>query len=307
MTKRDDKTRAKILADRPEPTEKQAAHIAEASARVALKRHDPGRPKAPRTKVAYFGENKVLVASPHTDDTGWAAEMADALGTGDGRVADMLQSAVSRVSTVQALDSQADADRFGQETEQVLAFIAENAPANPVEASLLMQMAAVQQVSMSMVAGALQSERRDAKADYVRLMNQTMRTFSAQAETLHKLRTGGKQQVEVRYVYVDARTQTVVNTGGERGGLDEIGRQPHAPGGLLGHAVAAGLPMRCADTSGDGLPIAGGEGASAMPDARRQKSGRTPRRGQRELRGRTVDGGDDSDPGGRSGAPAAVS
>lgn len=304
--KQQEKKRAKLLAERPAPTEKQAANIAAASARVTGKRQDASRPRAPHTKVGFVGPNKVLVASPHTDDVGWAAQMADALGTADGRVVDMIQSAASRVTSVKSVGSQGDADRHGAEAEQVLAFIAENAPANPVEASLLMQMAAVQQVSMAMVAGALQTDRRDAQADYARLMNQTMRTFSAQAETLHKLRTGGKQQVEVRYVYVDARTQTLVTGGSGQGGALPFVEQPHAPG-AIGHAVATGLPMWSADAGGNAVPIASREGAEPLSDARREKPRRTTRRGQRELRGGSVDGGDHQGQGERSGARAVVS
>lgn len=304
--KQDEKKRARLLADRPAPTEKQAGNMAAASERVTAKRQDRSRPAAPHTKVGYIGPNRVLVASPHTDDVGWAAQMADALGTADGRVVDMIQSAASRATSVKTVNSQGEADRHGAEAEQVLAFIAENAPTNPVEASLLMQMAAVQQVSMAMVAGVLQTDRRDAQADYVRLMNQTMRTFSAQAETLHKLRTGGKQQVEVRYVYVDARTQTLVTGGAGQGGGLPFVEQPHAPG-AVGLAFAPGLPMRSEDPSGNTMPVARDPGAEALPDARGPQPRRTTRRGERELRRGPVDGGDHQGQGERSGARAVVS
>lgn len=307
MTDRqEEKKRAKLLADRPAPTEKQAAQITAASTRVSDKRNDTSRPFAPRTKVGFLGPNRVLVASPHADDVGWSAQMADALGTADGRVVDMIQSAASRVTTVKTVNSQGEADRHGVETEQVLAFIAENAPSNPVEASLLMQMAAVQQVSMAMLAGALQTDRRDAQGDYVRLMNQTMRTFTAQAEALQKLRTGGKQQVEVRYVYVDARTQTVVN-GGQGGGVPlENHQQPHGPG-TGGLPFAPGAPVWSKDAGGDAVPVAGHQGTEAMPDARWSQSGGSEGRDQRKLRLRALDGRDDQGAGNGAGVGEALS
>jgi hypothetical protein len=231
--------------------------------------------------------------------------MADALGTADGRVVEMLQSAASRASSVRTVSSQDDADRHGAEAEQVLAFIAENAPANPIEASLLMQMAAVQQVSMAMVAGVLQTDRRDAQGDYVRLMNQTMRTFTAQAEALHKLRTGGKQQVEVRYVYVDARTQTVLNGGlGQGCGLPFV-EQPHAPG-AIGHAPSPSLPVRSEDPCGQVVPIAGRSRKAPVSDARGTESGRPHGRAERELRQRPMDRRDDSGTGRSSGDGEAM-
>jgi len=146
---------------------------------------------------------------------------------------------------------------------------------------------------MKMSAHLHNATTRDGLTDYARMMNQTMRTFAAQVEALSKLRTGGKQQVEVRYVYVDARTQTVVNAGGEAGGVEPISEQPHAPR-ALGHAVAAGLPMWGADARGDALPVASDQGEAPLPDARGQKPRSATRGRQRELHAGSVDTGSDS-------------
>lgn len=263
--------REKFLADRPEPDEKQERHLTAAKERVGEKRRDTSRSRFPAVKVGYLGPSSVMVAAPHSDDTGWSAQIADSLGTGDGRVAEFLQVTAGAAVQTAKVENQSDADRYADETEQLLAFTADGTPTNPVEAALLLQMAAVHRASMSMAGRALRTDRRDVEADYTRLMNQTARTFAAQAEALHKLRTGGKQQVEVRYVYVDARTQTVVNGAhGAGGGVENI-QQPQTPGGAVGYAPAPGLPMWGADAGGDALSVASYPGQAPLPDARRKE------------------------------------
>lgn len=267
-----DRARKRALAKRPDPTEKEAAKLEPAKERVKAAR-EARQSIVPRTKVRFVGPQRVEVSSPHSDDGGWSAQLSDALATCDGRVASFLQMTASNGAPTQDIQSQEQADRYGDEVEEILAFAAENAPKNPVETALLIQMAACHRASMQMVRGVQTAPRRDMQADSVRLMNQTMRTFAAQAEALHKLRTGGKQQVEVRYVYVDARTQTVVNGGsGDGGGPPKI-QQPHAPALFSGPAPAGGLPVWSADAGGDALPIACDPGQAPMPDARRQESG----------------------------------
>lgn len=265
-----DRARKSALAKRPDPTESEAERLEPAKERVKVARRDR-RSCVPRTKSRFVGPQRVEVSSPHSDDTGWSAQMADALATCDGRVSSFLQMSASSAAPTQDIKSQEQADRYGEEVEEILAFAAENAPSNPVETALLIQMAACHRASMAMVLSVQAASRRDVQSDSVRLMNQTMRTFAAQAEALHKLRTGGKQQVEVRYVYVDARTQTVVNGGaGEGGGPPNI-QQPHAPAFLAGPAAPGGLPMWGADASGDALSVASDPRQAPLPDARREK------------------------------------
>lgn len=271
---RTEKQRKRALAKRPAPSEKEAAKLEPAKERLKAAR-DARLSSVPRTKVRFAGPRAVEVSSPHTDDVGWSAQMSDALATCDGRVASFLQMTASSGAPTQDIQSQTDANRYGEEVEEILAFAAENAPNNPVETALLIQMAACHRASMTMVRGVQTAPRRDQQADSVRLMNQTMRTFAAQAEALHKLRTGGKQQVEVRYVYVDARTQTVVNGGSGDGGGAPKSQQPHAPALLAGPPVAGGLPVWGADAGGDAVPIACDPGQAPLPDARRQESGST--------------------------------
>ena len=97
------------------------------------------------------------------------------------------------------------------------------------------------------------------------LATKAARTFTAQLEALTKLRTGGKQVVEHRHVYIDNRGGQAVITENVNSGVAENGTtrsiQSHGKGSF-------GPAMLGADSSGYALPIPGDQGAEALPDAR---------------------------------------
>lgn len=128
---------------------------------------------------------------------------------------------------------------------------------------------------------ALDSMGRAARSDtipkrdaYITQATKLGRTAVAQVEALSKLRGGGKQQVEVRHVYVNGNA--VIGDGAQavfgdaRGGgvRGENLNRPHAQG--IEHLPGAPVtPMRGEDPEGRGVPVTGGEGADPLPDARR--------------------------------------
>ena len=131
------------------------------------------------------------------------------------------------------------------------------------------------------------------------------RTFTAQVEALAKLRSGGKQQVEVRYVYVDARGgQNVIATGfsGPQGDgascpLQAMGGgghlenevQPYAPARLVsGPEAAGGVPVWSPDTIGHALHGSCDPRPEALQDARRTQSRSSEGSGERGLEGRPI-------------------
>ena len=259
--------------EQPAPTEKQKASIDAASARVLerAEARQAEQARLPRIE-ATWSEGGLAVGPSHSDSMGWTAQLTDSLGLTDPRVAEfLLNGAINSGFSGKIAD--AESARAGTiATENALAFVADMRPQNAVEAALVLQMAATHTASLNMARHAARAERRDALADYSRMMNQTMRTFTAQAEALHKLRTGGKQQVEVRYVYVDQRQQTLVAGGaGERPGFSG---QPHGPG-AAGLPFAPGVPVWGQDAGRDALSVASHPGAEAMPDARGQEPGRS--------------------------------
>jgi hypothetical protein len=94
-----------------------------------------------------------------------------------------------------------------------------------------------------------------------------VRSFAAQLEALDRHRGKGRQVVRVEHVTVNAGGQAIVGAVGQGGGGDGgSGRQPHASGAL---AHEPGVPLRGADPGGDAVPVAGGAGQAAVPDARR--------------------------------------
>jgi hypothetical protein len=163
-----------------------------------------------------------------------------------------------------------------------LAFLNGVGPRDEVEAALAAQMFALHRASMSLAQRMGGAVMRDAFRDYGNLLVKTTRTFAAQVEALAKLRSGGKQQVEVKYVYVDARggrnviAGDTVTGGGVRDGNQT---QPHVPG----LAFAPGAAVWSPDPAGDGLPAAGDEGQDTLLAARREEPGSAEGEAQREL------------------------
>lgn len=121
-------------------------------------------------------------------------------------------------------------------------------------------------------AGANMGEYMGATESYMRLALKAQAQSRATIEALERLANGREQTV--KHVHVDNRGgQAViaenVHTGGQGNGKNSD--QSHgAATGLAG----VGPALLGADPFGNGVPIASGEGAEAVPDARRDESGR---------------------------------
>lgn len=271
----------------PPPTVDQAASIKRASDRWKAMKPDDRTP--PKIAVTVTGPNSVALGPAFDDAPGWSALWAESLGTSSVVLVDTFLRNAGDLHGVKLDDGNGEA--YATATRSAGAFVAAMKPQSEIETALALQMCAAHEMTMKLSGHASRTNDRNALNDYNRMMNQTMRTFTAQVEALSKLRTGGKQQVEVRYVYVDARTQTVVNGRGQEGDGLPNSTQPHAPG-TTGLPFAPGLPMWGADPRGDALRVASDQGPEAMPDARGPEPRRTEGRGERKLRLRTVDGRD---------------
>ncbi|UQV19065.1 hypothetical protein MU852_04160 [Brevundimonas albigilva] len=189
------------------PTEKEAANIQLALDQSADR---PKRIRPPATTARYLGPNRVEVGPPHDDRAGWAKALGASLGVDSPGVASILMASASAIMGELAINSQEDADAHMAREMRALEFVSAIRPETTLEATLAVQMLGAHEASMLMMRGVHKAKTVQQQADYVRLMNQSMRTFTAQVDALTKLRTGGKQQMEVRYVYVDARSQTVI-------------------------------------------------------------------------------------------------
>ncbi len=238
------------------PTESEQRAIDRAVSRLNGNLVDP-------PEIAGLLSNGALtLASPHNNDTGHAAAVVDAVGLSGAVLAGMVQANLVNVTGRSAPTTDAEAAAAAREVREGVAFIQSLNPTNSQEALMGLHMWISHNATAMLSRKLHRAQELPQFAAYASLLNKSQRTFAAQVETLQKLRTGGKQQVEVRYVYVDARTQTVVAGGGGQPGTFP---QPQA---RLGHAP--GLPVWSEDAGGDTLPVSGSQEPEAVPDARGQ-------------------------------------
>lgn len=158
-----------------------------------------------------------------------------------------------------------------------LAFMAAIDPADELQAALGLQMLGTHTLALELMRrGKINAEggKSEAAERYVNMATKTSRTFVAQVEALAKLRSGGKQTVEVNHVYIDQRTQSVINAGG--GG--PIGKSPQPLEHIAGVPLALGAPMPGQEPLGQPLSVPSAQGSEPLPPARRKQ----PRRAKRE-------------------------
>jgi len=257
----------------PETHEATQAQKAEHSA--AREREEKRRPPLP-VQARMKDGNVVQVRGTVTDEAIHDERLRDVCGTrSDEWVNGIVRGLINAAGGAKDADSAAT-------LLEGLAFLNGVGPRDEVEAALAAQMFAVHRASMNLARQMGAAGMRDSYRDYGNLLVKTTRTFAAQVEALAKLRNGGKQQVEVKYVYVDARGgQNVIGSelaggGGGRGGKQA---QPHVPG----LAFAPGAAVWGPDSAGDRLPTAGDEGQDTLLAARREEPGSAEGGAQREL------------------------
>lgn len=264
------------IPEKTEPTERERKRMAEAAQMLLDRRPKREGIRSPKIVGVLKDDGKggkaLEIGPGHDDINGYSAQLIACTGVEDERAARLIQRTVVNSRRHDPITDDATAAAYADKTDEALAFVAEIAPRNAIEAALAVQMVTAHEAAQRMAGLMNDSKDRAALIEYARLMNQTQRTFTAQIEALSKLRTGGKQQVEVRYVYVDARTQTVVNGAGVHGVEAEGGGDAPA---LPGAAPVDGLPVWGADAGRNVVPIPRHSRQASLPDARGKQSGRT--------------------------------
>jgi hypothetical protein len=145
-----------------------------------------------------------------------------------------------------------------------LAFVHGAKPEDPVQSSLLVQMAATHDAAMRAL-------NRIGSADYAEhvqlfgnLANKLLNTYTRQAEALHKLQRGGESTVKV--VHIDNRGgQAVVAEQFIKGASGDETRD---------HSHALSAPVRGEDSAGVPLSLARDPGEKAVPNAQRTRKGK---------------------------------
>jgi hypothetical protein len=233
------------------------------------------------------------ISPTHSDGQGWRTRLEDALGTASPAFVD---AELVRLMTVFS-------DRAGIIDERAvnaaLAVIDGLKPQNEIEAMLAAQIAVTHGLMMKFSArlysGATETiPQQDSTA---LTLSRLQRAFTTQLDSLSNMRRGGRQKVVVEHVHVYPGGQAIVGnvTHSGRGVSDENGGQPHAAADEPAIAASGSVPMWCADSAREALPVSNGEGQEALPNARGSgRDGSPEGRAKRKLSTRLLHGGSDS-------------
>ncbi len=255
MTKSPTKPPKASLGD---PTDRERANLAAATA-WRLERLTTG---GLGPTVAGSEKNGVVtLGPPHTDQQGWQAQLCQALGSPSFDFVDRVMKQLCCGPGVKTADDTVQAINEG------LAFIAGSKPENEIETLLLL-------LAWTTLTVAMLQHHRTANAETLpqleangSLAVKMGNLFTRQIEALAKLRGGGKQQVEVRHVYINGNA-VIGNVTAGAGGVDAANaHQAHA----TAVAYAPGEPVAPVwgqDAIGLAVQGASGEGEAPMPDAR---------------------------------------
>ena len=246
-------------SDRPGPSPRTMARIAEAKLRNAA--------RAERPALEYKVKDATTLETVITRDV--AETLLDAFGTTSK---DFLVSELNRLSNSQLAAGQLHAGQ--REMNAALAAIDGTRPENEMAAMLASQMAATHSLAMDMLGRARRAQTVEQLQTHGALATKLLRTFTAQTEALAKVKRGGEQTVRVEHVHVYSGGQAIVgavsNRKGEGGGVDE--KENQACGTLDPRTIAAapGTALLGPNAVGDSLSEACGERQKALPPPRRR-------------------------------------
>lgn len=244
-----------------DPTPAEVAAIAAAHERQAKR---PARPS-----VTYTADEGAVgkISNPHKDWKGWITHTREAFGTSSEPFMHLAYS--------QAINALSGRQKRPTETEAnaVLALMGAIEPRDELEAAIAVQIIAAHAASLDFMQRARLNagEYVGSAATYATMATKASRTMAAHIESLAKLRSGGKQTHEVRYIYVNGPAAfgpgaKAAAAYGGGGGDTENPSQSQAPQ-LRYQPGERCPPMWGADAAGHALQGAEGEGAEAVPNA----------------------------------------
>lgn len=252
MTKKQRRT-TEVQSDY-QPTKREAA-----AAQRMIERRAKSTP-SPRFKVTQIN-GKTTIDPDHPDTTTTHVLLADILATGNSVLTEGLLVQLANVA-------QTDKQLTSIDLNLMVATVKAIRPRDETEALLACQMAAIHTATMRVVRRLNRAETVVQQDSAGNQANKLARTFAAQMEALKRYRSTGEQHIRVQHVTVNEGGQAIVgNVQTRGGGTQKNESQSHAPSGndergppLLSHEQTFGMP----------LPFAGREGATSVPDARRQ-------------------------------------
>jgi hypothetical protein len=265
--------RKKAVAEKPalppasemEPTEAEQAEIR------ALAERKKARRQAPRFAVHLQEDSLVqmMPAGVHADAAG--ARIMNAFGTTNADLAELLMSQIINTTHLRPANEPVVEDNLNA----ALAAVTGIAPQDEAEAMLAAQMVGVHWTAMALLRKA---NDRALLNDAGNLVVKLLRTYTTQLEALKRYRLAGEQRVVVQHQHVNVTADQAavqVNGGGYpapdgRGAASKPEDQPHAPKKPRSVAFEPDTPLPCPDPARDAVPVAGGDGAKAVPHARRR-------------------------------------
>lgn len=243
----------------PAPVEEQASTKAanQRATRRLLNRHSEGQERVVMTVRSTGPKSQKREPIDGMTENMLTIRLADAMGTTSPEFVDEM------LSLLAGCFGPSNDRRNTREINAALAVLDGMKAENEVEAMLLTQMVATNNAAMQCLASINQPFGVDT---FGNLGVKLLRTFTAQADALAKLRRKGEQVVRV--VHVHPGGQAVVGdvhnhrTGG-RGQLGESEGQSNATGNS---GQSAALPSP--DTIGEAVPVPRGRRKAKVPDAR---------------------------------------
>jgi hypothetical protein len=251
---------ASLPVEQPELTDAEQAEI-----RTHAKRKKARR-QALRFSVHRQDGNQVQVSPTGVHADAAAARLMNAFGTTDLALAERLMMQIITATHLQSSNEPvAEAN-----LNAALAAVTGIAPRDEAEAMLAAQMVGVHWVAMDLLRKA---NDRALLNDAGNMAVKLLRTYTTQLEALKRYRLAGEQRVVVQHQHVNVtadqaavQVNGVAPDPGGRGAVSETEDQPH--GQQLGHASEPA--MLCPEPARDAVPVAGCDGAEALPDARRR-------------------------------------
>ena len=200
------------------------------------------------------------LSNPYSDGKGWWAMVQEAFATTSTEFAN---DSIAKLTTVL---QRCEGSSLGPALNAALALIGGIGPEDEAQAAIAVQIAVAHAASVHMTSRALANASAghvEAGASFAGMATKFSRTMVAHVEALTKLRGGGRQIIEHRYINVTAETavvgdhaQTIV------GGRPQVEHgnenRSHAK---LDHVCASFAPMPCPEPGRDALPVPGCERA----------------------------------------------
>ena len=225
------------------------------------------RKRAPRFEIAIKPIDGVVKLCPiHDDKTGYMFRAMDTFGSRSHDFANHMIDKITHIARAHGQERPTE-----QSVNAALAFVDGFAPDTEIEAMMATLLYATSDLALTMMARAKQATEVPTLELTGNLAAKLMRSATAQAEALAKLRRGGEQTVRVEHVHVHAGGQAIVgNVAQGVGGQIKAEEQAHAISvAALDYAHEPISPLWSANSAREPVPVVG-DAERAMSDARRQ-------------------------------------